>query len=49
MASGSITLCQTKGEKVKAVIILFSCPPKSLWTVVAAMKLKDACSLDEKL
>jgi len=49
MASGSITLCQTKGEKVKAVIILFSCPPKSLWTVVAAMKSKDTCSLEGKL
>ena len=23
-------------------------PPKSLWTVIAAMKLKDACSLEEK-
>ena len=24
-------------------------PPKSLWTVTAAMELKDACSLEEKL
>ena len=29
--------------------ILFSWAPKSLWTVTAAMKLKDACSLEEKL
>ena len=28
--------------------ILFSWAPKSLWTVTAAMKLKDACSLEEK-
>ena len=28
---------------------LFSCTPKSLWTVTAAMKLKDACSLEEEL
>ena len=29
--------------------ILFSWAPKSLWTVTAAMKLKDTCSLEEKL
>ena len=29
--------------------ILFSWAPKSLWMVTAAMKLKDACSLEEKL
>ena len=28
---------------------LFSCAPKSLWMMTAAMKLKDACSLEEKL
>ena len=28
--------------------ILFSWAPKSLWMVTAAMKLKDACSLEEK-
>jgi len=27
---------------------LFSWAPKSLWMVTAAMKLKDACSLEEK-
>ena len=29
--------------------ILFSWAPKSLWTVTATMKLKDTCSLEEKL
>ena len=29
--------------------ILFSWIPKSLWTVIAAMKLKDTCSLEGKL
>ena len=28
---------------------LFSWAPKSLWTVTAAMKLKDTCFLEEKL
>ena len=27
---------------------LFSWAPKSLWTMTAGMKLKDACSLEEK-
>ena len=27
----------------------FSWAPKSLWTVTAAMKLKDTCSLEERL
>ena len=29
--------------------ILFHWAPKSLWTVTKATKLKDACSLEEKL
>ena len=29
--------------------ILFSQAPKSLWMLIAAMKLKDTCSLEEKL
>ena len=29
--------------------ILFSWAPKSLWTVIAAMKLKDTCFLEGKL
>ena len=35
--------------KVEAVTDLFFWAPKSLWTVTAAMKLTDACSLEEKL
>ena len=49
MASGLITSWQIDGGKVAAVKILFSWAPKSLWMVTAAMKLKDACSLEEKL
>ena len=37
------------GEKWKQWQILFSWAPNSLWMVTAAMKLKDACSLEEKL
>ena len=36
-------------EKVKAVTDLFSWAPKSLQTVTTVTKLKDACSLEEKL
>ena len=49
MASGPITSWQIEGEKVEAVTHLFSWAPKSLWMPTAAMKLKDACSLEEKL
>ena len=49
MASGPITSWQIEGEKVEAVTGLFSWAPKSLWTVTAAMKLKDTCSLEGKL
>ena len=49
MASGPITLWQIDGENWKQCQILFSWAPKSLWTVTAAMKLKDTCSLEEKL
>ena len=48
MTSSPITSWQTEGKKVETVI-LFSWAPKSLWMVTAAMKLKDACSLEEKL
>ena len=34
---------------MERVIGLFSQAPKSLLTVTAAMKLKDACTLEEKL
>ena len=48
MASGSITSWQIDGEKM-GTDRLFSWAPKSLQMVTAAMKLKDACSLEEKL
>ena len=49
MASGPITLCQIDGGKVDTVTVLFPWVPKSLWMVTAAKKLKDTCSLEEKL
>ena len=49
MASGSITSWQIEGEKVEAVRFFSPCAQKSLWMVTAAMKLKDPCSLKEKL
>ena len=44
MASGPITSWQIDGETVSDLLGL-----KSLQMVIAAMKLKDACSLEEKL
>ena len=51
MASSPITLWQTDGETMETVTdpIFFFLAPKSLQMVTAAMKLKDACSLEEKL
>ena len=49
MASGLITSRQIDGEQWKQWQTLFSWAPKSLRTVTAAMKLKDTCSLEEKL
>ena len=49
MASGPITSCQTDGEKMEMVADFIFLPPKSLWMVTVAMKLKDACFLEEKL
>ena len=49
MASGPITSWQIDGETVKTVMTLFWGAPKSLQMVTTAMKLKDACSLEEKL
>ena len=49
MASGPFTSLQIEGEKWKQWQILFSWAPKSLWMVTAAMKLKDASSLEGKL
>ena len=48
MASGPITSWQIDGETMKQCHTLFSWAPKSLWTVTVDMKLKDACSLEEK-
>ena len=49
MASGTITSWQIDGETVETVTDCFFWTPKSLQMVTAAMKLKDACSLEEKL
>ena len=48
MASGPVTSWQIEGEKWKQWQILFSWAPKSLQMVTAAIKLKDACSLEGK-
>ena len=44
MASDPITSWQIDGEKLKQWQNLLSWVPKALWTVTAAMKLKDTCS-----
>ena len=49
MASGPITSWQIDGEKVETETELILGAPKSLWTVTAAVKLKDVCSLEEDL
>ena len=49
MASGPITSWQTEGEKVEVVTDFIFLGFKSLWTVPAVIKLKDACSLKGKL
>ena len=52
MASGPITSWQIDGETKETVtdlIFFFFLAPKSLQMVTSAMKLKDACSLEEKL
>ena len=48
MASGPITSWQIDGETVETDTLFWGAP-KSLQMVSAAMKLKDACSLEEKL
>ena len=48
-ASGLITSCEIDGETVETVSDLFLWTSKSLQMVIAAMKLKDAYSLEEKL
>ena len=49
MASGSITSGQKMGKQWKQWKTLFSLAPKSLQMVAAVMKLKEACSSEEKL
>ena len=50
MASGSITSWEIDGETVETVSdFYFGGAPKSLQMVIAAMKLKDTYSLEEKL
>ena len=49
MASGPFTSWQIDGETVETVSDFIFWAPKSLQMVIAAMKLKDTCSLEEKL
>ena len=50
MASDPITSWEIDGETMQTVTdFIFWGAPKSLQMVTAAMKLKDACSLEEKL
>ena len=49
MASGPITSWQIDGETMETVRDFILGAPKSLHMVTAAMKLKEACSLEEKL
>ena len=49
MASGPITSWQIDGETVETVLDIFFWAPKSQQMVIAAMKLKDAYSLEGKL
>ena len=49
MASGPLTSWQIEGGKVEAVTDFMFLAPELLRAVTAAMKLKDTCSLEEKL
>ena len=49
MASSPITSWQIDGKQWELWQTLFSCAPKSLQTMTAAMNLKDICSFKEKL
>ena len=50
MTSGPITSWQIEREKLEATTdFFFSWAPKSIWTVAVAMKLKDACPVEEKI
>ena len=48
MASGPITSWQIDGKTVETVADFIFWAPESLWMVIAAMKLKDAYSLEGK-
>ena len=49
MASSPICSWNINGENVEQWQILFSWAPKSMQMVMAAIELKDSCSLEEKL
>ena len=49
MAAGPITSWQIDGKTLETVADFILGAPKSLQVVIAAMKLKDTCSLEEKL
>ena len=49
MASGPMSSRQIDGETVETVVDFIFGAPKSLQMVIAAMKLKDTCSLEGKL
>ena len=49
MSSGSIASRQIDGKQWKQCQTLFFWAPKSLQMLTATMKLKDTCSLEEKL
>ena len=50
MASSPITSCQIDGERKEwQTLFIYFLAPKSVQMVTAAMKLKDTCSLEEKL
>ena len=49
MASGHITSWEIDRETMETVIDFIFLAPKPLQMVIAAMKLKEACSLEEKL
>ena len=49
MAFGPVTSWQMDGETMETVIDFIFLGPKSLQILTAAMKLKDPCSLEEKL
>ena len=49
LASGPITSWQIDGEAIETARDFIFWSPKSLQMVAAAMKLKDTCSMEEKL